>query len=195
MNRSLLVSAIAMTLNAFGAVESHAARMQDTGKFQERGPRFFLTEGVTVVRVDAGQLSVLTHRVSLVLNDVTLEEALTQIAARAGLRLFYTKGLLPSAKRVSLDARELTVAAALTDVLLDTKLDVLFSTTGQAALVKRADVQPPLFVGSIDGRVTDKETGAPLVGAGVTVVGTTLGNNTDEDGRYRITGVPVGQPR
>src|SRR5215471_7918539 len=58
--------------------------------------------------------------------------------------------------------------------------------------VAHADVSRPSAAGTITGRVTDKETGAPILGASVTVVGTTLGNNTDEDGRYRITGVPVG---
>src|SRR5258708_38375979 len=50
----------------------------------------------------------------------------------------------------------------------------------------------PTAVGTVTGRVTDKETGAPLAGAAVSVVGSTLGNNTDEDGRYRITGLSAG---
>src|SRR5947209_4348682 len=83
-----------------------------------------------------------------------------------------------------------SAAAALTQVLLDADVDVLFSSSGsQAALVKRP--LPPA-VGSIQGRVTDKETGTPLVGVSVTVVGTALGNNTDEEGHYRIVGVTVG---
>ena len=46
---------------------------------------------------------------------------------------------------------------------------------------------PVLFAGTtgkISGRVTDKETGEPLIGANVMVDGTPLGAATDTDGNY-----------
>ena len=43
--------------------------------------------------------------------------------------------------------------------------------------------------GSVSGRVTD-ESGQPLVGASVMVAGTTIGTNTDLDGRYTLNNVP-----
>lgn len=46
--------------------------------------------------------------------------------------------------------------------------------------------------GSIHGRVTDKATGAPIIGAHVIVLGSTLGNLTNDDGFYFINGVPAG---
>lgn len=46
--------------------------------------------------------------------------------------------------------------------------------------------------GTITGQVTDQATGAPLAGAEVTVLGTTLSVPTNEQGRYLIVGVPVG---
>jgi CarboxypepD_reg-like domain len=39
----------------------------------------------------------------------------------------------------------------------------------------------------VTGRVTDRETGGPLAGASLQVVGTALGAITDADGRYRLT--------
>jgi TonB-linked SusC/RagA family outer membrane protein len=47
--------------------------------------------------------------------------------------------------------------------------------------------------GIVTGRVTDKAGNAPLVGARVTVVGTTLLATTNADGRYQISGVPAGE--
>lgn len=46
--------------------------------------------------------------------------------------------------------------------------------------------------GKIQGRVTDKSTGEPISGAQVTVVGSTLGNITNDQGFYFINNVPAG---
>ena len=46
--------------------------------------------------------------------------------------------------------------------------------------------------GTVAGRVTDAATGAPVVNAQVIVVGTSIGAAVDNDGRFRITGVPSG---
>lgn len=46
--------------------------------------------------------------------------------------------------------------------------------------------------GAIAGRVTDASTLEPLVGAQVFIQGTNLGELTDQEGRYRIEGVPAG---
>jgi len=47
--------------------------------------------------------------------------------------------------------------------------------------------------GNIAGRVTDRKTGEPLVGASVVVEGTELGNATDLNGQYLIINVPPGK--
>jgi outer membrane receptor protein involved in Fe transport len=46
--------------------------------------------------------------------------------------------------------------------------------------------------GKITGVVTDAQTGEPLVGVTVMVVGTNLGASTDPDGKYTINNLPVG---
>jgi TonB-linked SusC/RagA family outer membrane protein len=46
--------------------------------------------------------------------------------------------------------------------------------------------------GTITGRVLDRGTQQPIVGATVRVVGTTRGAQTGDQGTYRITGVPIG---
>lgn len=46
--------------------------------------------------------------------------------------------------------------------------------------------------GKITGTVTDANTGEPLIGATVIVVGTKLGAKTDFDGNYVILNVPPG---
>ncbi|MCE5269932.1 TonB-dependent receptor [bacterium] len=46
--------------------------------------------------------------------------------------------------------------------------------------------------GKLEGIVRDKDTGDPIAGVQVTVVGTRLGNVTNKDGYYFILNVPVG---
>ncbi len=46
--------------------------------------------------------------------------------------------------------------------------------------------------GKIVGKVTDKESGEPVVGANVVVVGTTRGSVTDVEGKFTIIGIPIG---
>ena len=47
-------------------------------------------------------------------------------------------------------------------------------------------------VGKIVGQVVDKETGEPLPGCNITIVGTTMGAATDADGVFIIVNVPPG---
>ena len=46
--------------------------------------------------------------------------------------------------------------------------------------------------GSLHGRVFDRGPGEELIGANVLLVGTTLGANTDIDGKFTVRGVPSG---
>ena len=46
--------------------------------------------------------------------------------------------------------------------------------------------------GKIVGKITDKNTGEPLFGVNILVVGTTRGATTDPDGKFNIIGIPIG---
>lgn len=48
-------------------------------------------------------------------------------------------------------------------------------------------------VGLIEGVVTDSETGAPLMGAGVMIPALGIGAVSDREGRFTIEGVPPGR--
>src|SRR4051794_34122682 len=63
------------------------------------------------------------------------------------------------------------------------------------ALLAPAAVASAQAAGRIVGRVTNAEGGAPIVGATVTVVGTTRGALTDSAGRFTLADVPAGARR
>ena len=179
------------------AVFSHGAAAQYQGDPAEsRGPRFLLAmaERPEPVPVDLARSAVLRQRLSLAFDGATLKQALAEISRQAGLSLVYADDVLPAGALVNLRAGRITVAAALTDVLLDAGVDIVFTPEGRATLVKR----PPglaLQLGTITGTVTAAGTGAPLARAIVSVVGTRLSADADATGHYTLSGVPVGTPR
>lgn len=187
---ALLLSIAGGLAVPLGAQEVNAGQ-----QLAARAPRFLLasTAGAASVAVDARGVTALRRRISLDLQGVTLEEALTAISRQAGLRLMYSKAVVPLESRVQLQAINITVAGALTEVLLDAQVDVLLTSDGQAVLMRRpARKAVPVQNGSVSGRVTDAKTAAPIVGATVVVEGTSLSATTDNDGRYRIAEVPAG---
>src|SRR2546429_6483499 len=64
---------------------------------------------------------------------------------------------------------------------------VLGGLVGGVSAVARAQQ------GTVAGRVTDQANGQPLVGARVTIVGTSLIAQTNADGRFTLSRVPGGQ--
>jgi TonB-linked SusC/RagA family outer membrane protein len=193
MNRVALFLLIALALALF----PHGANAQYAGDPSDsRAPRFLLAmaERSTPVPVDLKRSAVLRQPLSLALDDAPLKDALAEISRQARLSLVYADDVLPVAMTVSLRADRITVAAALTDVLLDAGVDVVFTPDGRATLVKRPQ-GPPVQLGSITGTVTATETATPLVRAVVSVAGTRLTAETDAEGRYVIGSVPVGTHR
>src|SRR5437762_688218 len=149
--------------------------MSEGGKAQQPadagvqgGPRFLYAPNSSdvPVRLDVKRTPVLARRVYLDLRGATLEEALDQLSRQAGLKLSYSKALVPLNQRVRLVAEEITVAGALSDLLFDVDVDVLFTMAGQAVLVPRSqNVDAIPLVGIVTGRVTDSLTSEGIAGA------------------------------
>ena len=65
---------------------------------------------------------------------------------------------------------------------------------GSLSPARSIETRPaPAPAGTIRGRVIDKESGQPVTAAQITVVGTSLGALTNNDGQYTINGVVAGQ--
>ena len=148
-------------------VAARPAAAQDDGGYVERGPRFLLASAKEPVRVDTRKTPVLRQRISLDLQGVSLSEALRDVSQKSGVRLAFSDAVLPPDRTVEFSADNITVAAALTELLIDADVDVLFSKDGGGVLVRKQ-----LSLALIRGTVTDSATGGPVAGATVSVVGT-----------------------
>src|SRR5437016_14004376 len=129
---SALVLALAM------AVVPHGATAQYAGDpTASRAPRFLLAmaERSQPVPVDLKRSAFLRRPLSLTFDGATLKEALAEISRQAGLSLVYADDVLPSGTLVNLRADRITVVAALTDVLLDAGVDVVFTPEDRKSVV------------------------------------------------------------
>lgn len=156
-------------------------------------PRFMLAmNGGRTEPMDASRVPVLRQRLTLDLEGVTLKQAITAISRQSGLVIWYSDDVLRRNTPVHLRADAITVAAALTDVLMDAGVDVVFSRDGTASLVKRTATAAPIQGGTIRGRVTDARTQEALPGIRVFILRANIGTTTDRAGRYRLTDVEPG---
>ena len=193
-----VVVALVVGITTAGAIGVAQAQAQVDGvELAAAGPRFIAfgpspSSDAAPRWRDASNAAVFRKTISVDLKDVPLGEALSTIAQRAGLRLTYSAAVVPLDARVTFSAANLTVGAVLSAVLYDVGVDVLLTSRGQAALVKRGALDG-LQGGTVTGRVTDSLSGQGIAVATVTVVGTALSARSAEDGRYRLTDVPAGE--
>lgn len=183
--------ALLATIGVAGSLQAQ----DTTAGLQPRGPRFLLASAGSTkapARLDVSRTPVLRQRISLHLDGATVGEALTAIKRLSGLQLVYSSTTVPLDRPVRLKADEITVAGALSEVLLDTDVDVLFSKAGKAVLVRRTEPAQAVQTGTIMGRVTDAGTGLAILAADVRVLGAEIMVATDDSGRYVLRDVPAG---
>ncbi len=149
--------------------------------------------------VSPAATAVLTRTVALRLEQVSLDDALTTLAVAGRFTLSYSVSQLPADKVVSLTAASITVRDALDQLLSDTRLDVVASSTGRIRIQPRTGEARARHVGrawqaggTIAGRVTDGATRAPLDQVSVRLEGVGTGAVTTSDGRYVLHAIAPG---
>lgn len=184
----------ALVILASLAIAAPAAAQDVSYATADRAPRFMYSPGPSQepYMIDVASVPAMGRRITLDLQGVERTKALAEIARMSGLQLVYAAGVVPTNGLVKLKAEDITVAAALTEVLFDARVDVVLSLGGTVVLVKRSAPKAPIQVGTITGVVTDSATREPIRQAQVSVAGTSLGRSTDDNGRYTIANVPAG---
>jgi outer membrane receptor protein involved in Fe transport len=161
--------------------------------FAARTPRFFYASSTAakLVEIDVSHNAVLRQVVSLHVEHTTIGGLLAEVQRQTGLTFAYDPHF-PATRSVTLDAESITVAAALGAILVGTGVDVVVTPTGHVWLTESEVRTPRSQAGSILGRVTDKATGGPLIGATVVLDPVRQAVTTGSDGRYRVTNLSPG---
>ena len=138
----------------------------------------------------ASKRSLMDQDPSLKLENVTIEEGLNQIAKAGGFELAYSNDFLSGEKRGSFVFKNISAKEAVQKLSAGTGIKFIASNKNNRLIVSKNSPQKQ-NTGNISGTVVDKATGAPMVGANVSVVGTNYGDVTNEDGIFSID-IPVG---
>jgi len=148
----------------------------------------------TAARAAAWQVEVrppLDDTVTIALERVSLKNALDEVARRAGVRIAYSRRVVPLERSVSVRLDAVPVRVALDRLLQGTGAMPTVDGTGQILLVSDApDGRARRQTGSIVGTVRDAATNTPLLNARVALVGTRFSVETRADGQYTIADVP-----
>lgn len=161
-------------------------------------PHFVAAWAPPGTMIDVSRMGVLRERVTVDLTDVPVRQAIAVIRDQAKLNLVYEQSAVPADRTVSIHAKGIMVSSALAEALLDLGLDVVMTRGGQLALVECTHVPSRIAGrdgGVVEGRVVNRTTRVPLVGAVVTVDSTRLAATANSDGRYRIVGLTAGMHR
>jgi TonB-dependent siderophore receptor len=160
----------------------------------DRAPRFVSRpQPRTAVRLDMTRTAMLRRRITVALVRVPLDEALTAIGRQAHVQFTAAGTVTPLDRRVSLTAKDITVGAALTEVLLDAGVDVEIWPDDHAALIPHVPAASEHELGSVHGRVVRKESETGIAGATVTLKGTKATVKSDATGSFLLKDIPAGQ--
>ncbi len=135
-------------------------------------------------------------KISLNLENVTVERLLDEIESRTDFRFIYSTEDVDIDRRVSVVVKREAVSTILNDVFVGTRTSFsvedgqIFLLPNKNPITKPATVvnQDPI---TVTGQVTNAD-GVPLPGVSVIIKGTSRGTATDFDGNYQIV-VPSSQ--
>ncbi len=128
-------------------------------------------------------------RVTLNVNNESLENVLVKIEDETEFFFLYNKDLIDVEQKVSIGVENETIKAVLDDLLEGQ--DISFAVYDRQIVLTNIDVISEMVAQQkmVSGKVTDTNN-QPLPGVTVLIKGTTNGTVTNADGNYTISGIP-----
>jgi TonB-linked SusC/RagA family outer membrane protein len=122
-------------------------------------------------------------RISVKFNSVDIRKALATIEKKSNYRFLYNQKLIANLDRIELQAQDEEVTSVLTRIFDNTPVSFQLLANNLVVLKARNTMVADV---TVSGKVTSP-TGAPLIGASVTVKDSNVGTSTDVDGNFSIT--------
>jgi TonB-linked SusC/RagA family outer membrane protein len=122
-------------------------------------------------------------RLSLYLHNISLVQALEEIAQQYQTGLAINPALVPD-KKINLKLSAVTVEEALQAVLANTRIEGFVSTAGNITLREKPAATQTKDI--LTGKVTDATTGEALPGVNIIIKGTNTGTTTNANGEYSL---------
>jgi len=149
-------------------------------------------------KIDVRRAEALLDRlVTVNVSKATLRQAIDAIAASADVHMPYNNELLAAyPARVTLQVRQVSLRAALAQVLSGTRLRVIPLSNGGLGLQEGDGESLVIRAGGIiTGTVVNAATKQPLSGVIISVDDSIRSVRTDESGRYHLRGIKSGNHR
>lgn len=125
------------------------------------------------------------ERITLKLENVTLEQALKRIELESGYRMLYNKNMISTIKGITIQVNNELLSSVLDKCLQGTEMAYVIKEN-TIIISKKGTVNNANTTATIlKGTVKDKK-GEPLAGVSVVVVGTTIGAATDINGNFSL---------
>lgn len=121
-------------------------------------------------------------KVSFSYKDQTIKEVLNDIEKNTEFRFFYNEDFIDMNRKVTMEGSNQSVEDVLTKLLESTNADFKVLENNLVVIAPKEKIQQK----AVTGLITDSKTGAPLPGVTVLVKGTTVGTQTDMNGKYSI---------
>ncbi len=139
-----------------------------------------------------------TKRITLDVERVTLEGALSMIAEKANLKLSFSRSEVSLSGLVTAKFRDVPVSDVLERITRGTSVVARIASDGQTILISRRIEQPlsdsaKVAVGTVSGRIIDSSTKGGVRGASVVISGTKIGTVTNTTGEFTLNRVPIGE--
>ncbi|SMO40960.1 SusC/RagA family TonB-linked outer membrane protein [Gracilimonas mengyeensis] len=143
------------------------------------------------INQDISESSILNKLISVEFQDIPLLEAINIISEKANLEVVYNSKTLQSINRtINFKSEQITLEQALWQTLDGTGLRFAVADNKQLILLKRTFEEEKVidaFRETVTGQITDGDTGEPLPGVNIVILGTTNGTSSDIDGSYSLS--------
>lgn len=128
----------------------------------------------------------MNQKIDISLKDKTLKEFFQAIESKTDYTFMYNN--IDLNQKITVDAKQTSLDQLLTNVL--TPRTLTFEVRNRQILIKQSPAQTSSNTGKkISGTVVD-ENGEPVIGANVSIKGTTNGTITDLDGHFTLDAAP-----